>query len=197
MNAKTEQKQRTHEAILESAARLLRERGLRAPSVADVMGGAGLTVGGFYAHFQSKDALFDEVLRRTYRAMWERMLGQVKGETANERALSVLRRYLSRSHRDGAEEGCPLPATVGEVSAAGEPFRGTLAAELDAYADAYASLLPGPNARRTALGLIALMYGGLSLARAVQGTPLSDAILAACRELGAAALSTPEQKPAA
>ena len=65
MNAKVEQKERSHESILQSAARLVRKKGISGAGVAEVMKGAALTVGGFYAHFSSKDELVDETLRRT------------------------------------------------------------------------------------------------------------------------------------
>ena len=68
MSQKAEQKQKSHEAILASAAALLLERGIRASSVMDVMKGAGLTVGGFYGHFESKEHLFTETIRSTARS---------------------------------------------------------------------------------------------------------------------------------
>jgi len=73
VTAKEEQKERSHGSILESAGRLLRERGISGAGVADVMKGAGLTVGGCYAHFASKEELIDEVLRRAATGMRERL----------------------------------------------------------------------------------------------------------------------------
>src|SRR5229473_82665 len=141
MNAKAEQKQRSHSAILESASRLLRQRGIAGASVADVMKAAGLTVGGFYAHFSSKKELIDDALRRT----------------------------------------------------AGE-HREVLGEQIDAVASELATHLPparaGVRRRHLALGLVALMYGGLSLARALRGTGLSDEVLEACRALGRLAART-------
>lgn len=199
MTKKAEQRERTHEEILRSASRLLRERGIAASSVAHVMEGAGLTVGGFYAHFASKEALFDETLRRTARETWTALLGEAKGGTPRERAASVLRRYLSKVHRDSPDKGCPFPAVVGEVPREGEPFRDGLTGEVNTNADALAAFLqpgaqPGAPVRARALGLLALMVGGLSLARAVRG-PLSDEILRACRAFGEEvfhAASTPD-----
>lgn len=190
MSLKAEQKQRSHEAILASAAALLRGRGIRASSVGDVMKGAGLTVGGFYGHFDSKEHLFAETIRAGASTMWDRLVTTAKGETGREKALSVLKRYLSRAHRDRAEEGCLLPTVAPEAAREGEPYRGALEAELEGFVRSFAALLGDGAARREeALGLIAMMYGALSLSRAVAGTGLSDEFLRAARRMGERALA--------
>src|SRR3984957_14033559 len=100
MNAKTEQKERTHQAILASAGRLLREKGISGASVGEVMKGAGLTVGGFYAHFGSKDDLIEEALRRAGRRIREILFARLEEKPEADRAEVVLKRYLSAAHRD-------------------------------------------------------------------------------------------------
>lgn len=187
MNAKLEQKQRTHASILASACRLLRERGIGGARVADVMGGAGLTVGGFYAHFDSKESLVDEAIRQTSAFMRAKLFERIDEKPAAARAEVVLKRYLSPAHRDDPATGCPLPAIVGEVATSTPEHRTVLAEELVAFADELAKHLGAAHEgskRATALALIALMYGGISLARAVRGTDLSDEILRACRAFG-------------
>jgi TetR/AcrR family transcriptional repressor of nem operon len=189
MNAKAEQKERSHGTILESAARLLRERGIAGARVADVMKGAGLTVGGFYAHFASKDALIDEALRRTAAAMRDRLFARLDEKPAADRAEVVLKRYLSAAHRDEFARGCPLPAVVGEVGTTAPEHGAVLAEQIDAMASELEVHLASTGAalstRHLALGLVAMMVGGLSLSRALRGTALSDEILKACRALGA------------
>src|SRR6516162_9206723 len=106
MNAKAEKKERSHETILESAARLLRERGISGARVADVMKGAGLTVGGFYSHFGSKEELIDEALRRTSDALRDRLFARIEVKPPEDRAEVVLKRYLSAAHRDEQTLGC-------------------------------------------------------------------------------------------
>src|SRR5262249_55967391 len=110
---RTERKKLTAEAILASAARLLRERGIAGAKVADVMKGAGLTVGGFYAHFDTKEELIDAVLRRSGKELRAALLHKIDEKPARDRALVILKRYLSRSHRDLEKRGCPFPAVVG------------------------------------------------------------------------------------
>jgi TetR/AcrR family transcriptional regulator, transcriptional repressor for nem operon len=189
MNQKTEQKLKSREAILSSAAALLRERGIRASSVSDVMKGAGLTVGGFYNHFDSKEALFAETIRSSAGLMWRKLFSSARGGTPREHVMSVLGRYLSRTHRDSAEQGCVLPNTVPEASREGEPYLSALEPELAGFVKSLSELLEGPGRREKALGLIALMYGALSLARAVRGTPLSDEFLQAAKKLAERALA--------
>lgn len=181
MNVRTDQKERTRADILASASRLLRERGIGGASVAEVMKGAGLTVGGFYAHFASKDELVDASLRHAMRQMWDQLLPTVGSARGAEAVAAIVRRYLSRTHRDHPAEGCPLPAVVGDAAQASPMIRDALADELGRNAETLGALLHGDRRRHKALALVALMYGGLGLARALAGTPLSDEILEACR----------------
>jgi TetR/AcrR family transcriptional repressor of nem operon len=191
VNAKVEQKNRSHESILESAARLVREKGISGARVADVMKGAALTVGGFYAHFSSKDELVDETLRRTGATLRDRLFARLAEKPEADRAEVILKRYLSAAHRDATTLGCPLPAVVGEVGTTAPQHGAPVAEQVQALIDGLAQHLPpgGIVPRRLlAVGLVALMYGGLSLSRAVKGTDLSDEVLRACRALGTAAV---------
>lgn len=187
MTTKTYQKEKTHTSILESAERLVRAKGIAGARVADVMKGAGLTVGGFYAHFASKESLVDETIRRTAAHTRARLFAGLEDKEEKDRARLVLERYLSSVHRDECEEGCPFPAIVGEVATGAPEHREVLAEQTGAFASELGSLLPSaeaPERRHLALGLFALMYGGLALARALRGTPLSDEVLRACRSIG-------------
>ncbi len=187
MNAKAQQKERTRSAILASAAKLMRERGIVGARVADVMQGAGLTVGGFYAHFGSKEELVDETLRQTAAEMRERLFTRLDDKPEVERAEVVLKRYLSAAHRDDTARGCPLPAVIGEVGTTAPEHATTLAAQVKGMADGLVPHMPqrdGISPRHLALGLVAVMVGGLTVARATRGTDLSDELLRACRALG-------------
>src|SRR5215467_16013665 len=174
-NRKAKQKQESRDAIQVSAAALLRERGIEASSVMDVMKGAGLTVGGFYNHFDSKEELFVEALRNAASGTWGPLLKSAKGDSPRARALGVIRQYLSRKHRDNKETGCLLPSAAPEVAREGEPYRSALEKELSGFVNSLANMLDaGARSREEALALIALMYGALSLSRALAGTRLSD-----------------------
>lgn len=187
MTSKAEQKQNTNESILQSAAKLLRGKGISGARVADVMKGAGLTVGGFYAHFASKEALIEATLRRTSREMRERLFAKLDTKPEADRAEIVLKRYVSAAHRDDLETGCPLPATVGEIATTAPEHAEILGTQIDALARELEAYLPAHDklpTRQLGLAMLALMYGGLSLARAVRGTELSDEIIKAVRACG-------------
>src|SRR5256885_809239 len=159
MNAKVEQKERSHESILESASRLVREKGISGARVADVMKGAALTVGAFYAHFASKDELVDETIRRSGAGLRHNLFAGLDEKPEADRVVVVLKRYLSAAHRDALTLGCPLPAVVGEIATT-EPQHGeTLARHVLAMAAQLMPLLPAGGAiprRALAIGLLAL-----------------------------------------
>ncbi len=181
---KTERKERSHERIVASAGALMRERGISGASVADVMEGAGMTVGGFYAHFPSKRELVVETLRETLRKSRALLLQGATGKKGAEWVSAVARSYLSRSHRDNPQAGCPLPAILGEAAREDAEVREVLAAEIDDTIVEISSHLVEAGAgdpRGEALAALSTMVGGLTLARALAGTPLSDAVLQACR----------------
>ena len=189
MNApitKNARKDQTHEAILRSALALLRKQGIRASSVMDVMKGAGLTVGGFYGHFESKAHLFTEALQSQHGSLWTKLFALATGATAGERMKSVLGRYLSRTHRDHPDEGCILPSAAAEVAREGEPYRAALEKKLQGFITGLEGVLGPSNAahRERAVATLALMVGALTLSRAVAGTPLSDEFLKAAKALG-------------
>lgn len=190
MNANAERRERSHGAIMESATKLLRETGIAGTRVADVMKDAGLTVGGFYAHWRSKTDLVDDALRRTGGHMRDHLFRELENKPADARATVILKRYLSAAHRDAAPSapGCPLPAVAGEIATRAPEHGPVLAEQLGLFADRLATHLPSAS-RRRALGLIALMYGGLALARATRGTAISEELLAAAREAGEAVLA--------
>ena len=190
MSSKAEQRERTHGAILASAARLLRHRGIGGMSVADVMGGAGLTVGGFYAHFASKEALVERSIGTALAQLRAILFRGLAGQPAREIAVRILKRYLSRDHRDAIDDGCALPAMISEVATGREAaMRPVIGRELEAMIASFVEVLPGDpvRARALALGATALMVGGLVLARATEGA-LSDEIITAARAFGAAAI---------
>jgi len=175
----------THERIVASASRLIRRKGLAAASVMRVMRDAGLTVGGFYAHFRSKRAMDAEVLRTTLAgqvADWLR--GPEDGDRAGWLSRAV-KRYLSPAHRDRPEEGCPMPAVLSELSRTDKATREVMVEWLERAVRglaAHAPEAPGVAPRERALATLALCVGGLALSRALRGHPLSDEVLRASRK---------------
>ncbi len=181
-----EKKAQTHGRILSAANRLFRERGSNGAGVDAVMKEVGLTHGGFYAHFASKQVLLAESLAYSIQQVRERLLVGLDDLHGVEWMQHVVRRYLSRTHRDDVEDGCIMPALISELGRADNLPRHTfeqhlrlLLAELETKMPAR----PGLTAQDRALATTALFVGGLSLARAVEDRELSDQILRACRQL--------------
>lgn len=178
------QKQSTRARILAAAARTFRRRGFRGAGVDDVMKAAGLTAGGFYAHFASKDALFAEMIQQAFVEPGQKLAKQFEHLEGEELLRAVVERYLSGEHRRNVEEGCPLPPLLPEVARAGKRTRAAFEKALDARLEAFFAKLPargGLAAREAAIARLATMVGGLALARAVSDERFADEILSACR----------------
>jgi len=173
-----DRKSQTRERILAAAGKALITRGPIEPSVSDIMGAAGLTVGGFYAHFESKDALMLEAfsaLLAQRREMVATIDDQLPGD---ERRALLAAFYLSRKHRDASDHACPLPSTVGEMSRLPDNFREALGEHVELMV---AQLAASPEEADKVLADVALMVGGLALARALGPGDLSDRVLRAAK----------------
>src|SRR5260370_26144076 len=187
MPTKSERKEATHQTTLDSAARLVRTRGIGGARVAEVMEGARLTVGGFYAHFDSKAELIDEALRQTGAKLRDILFARPEEKPTADRVAVILKRYLSSAHRDLQTEGCPLPAVVGEIATTAPEHRDVLRGEVEALAEGIGAHLPAGRplpGRQLALGLVALMYGGAGRARRFRRTRLAHEVLQAVRPSG-------------
>ncbi|MDX5332842.1 MAG: TetR/AcrR family transcriptional regulator [Gammaproteobacteria bacterium] len=173
-----EKKVRTRGRILDAATAALIRRGPREPSVGEVMGAAGLTVGGFYGHFESKEALmleaFGQLLARRRQLL--RQLDDSLG--AEERRVLTAAFYLSRKHRDAGTDACPLLSALAEMGRLPEPFRAVLTEHVELMV---AELAGSPEEADQVLADLALMIGGLSLARALGDGELSDRVLRAAK----------------
>lgn len=174
----SDKKAQTRERILAAATAALIQRGPAEPSVGEVMGAAGLTVGGFYAHFESKDALMLEAFRQLL-GRRRSLLKQLDDSLpAQERRTLAAAYYLSRKHRDSQDDGCPLPSSLGEISRLPDSFRACLAEHIELMV---ADLAGSPEEADKALADLALMVGGLAIARALGEGELSDRVLRAAK----------------
>lgn len=175
MNAREKQKLETKRKILDSAAALFRRHGVAATGIDAIMSGAGLTAGGFYAHFDSKERLLAECLREAFEESWRNLTGGLKGRPSGEKRARMLKRYLSSKHRDLAARGCPLVGIGAELARHGaRPIR-----ETAEYLERFARELGGDRSR--ALGDLSRAVGALLLARLTEGQAISDELLEAAR----------------
>ena len=177
MKVSREQVQQHRERILAAASQLFRERGFDGVSVADVMKAAGLTHGGFYGHFDSKDALIREAL--VYESPGRRR------RTDAESAAEYADAYLSTHHRDNRGTGCPIAGVGSEAVRASADVRAALTKTIRRQIDRFSAASPGTTAasrRRAAIAAYSAMVGAVVLARIVDDEELSEEVLGATRK---------------
>ena len=191
-----QQKAKTRGAILTAAARLFRESGYDGVGVDAIMAEAGLTSGGFYAHFPSKEALFAEAMTTALDPGKTILAAKNSAPSTKDRLTMLIKSYLSRTHRDSVAEGCPLPVLTTDVARKSDATRETYEQQFLKYVNQIERLLPnvGEESRERALAIVAQCVGGLMLSRAVKDVKLSDQILKSCRR---AALAISEVGPPA
>jgi TetR/AcrR family transcriptional repressor of nem operon len=185
MRYDSEHKERTRFRVLKEAAKAIRAEGPHRVGVAGVMAEAGLTHGGFYAHFASKDDLVVAAMSQ----MFDEASAKFDSLTAGKPPAAALRAYidfyLSRRHRDARDTGCPLPSLSADLPRLGVAARRQFAAGIAGLTAAIAGLLSAlgrPDAGMLASSALAEMVGALSLARSVADPRQSDAILKASRD---------------
>ena len=184
MSYPPEHKTRTRARILDAAERLFKERGYDGVGIDAIMAEASLTRGGFYAHFDSKEALLAATVCGTEQL--ERMTSALAGADEDRAGAigNLLAIYLSGWHRDNPGEGCPMAALASAVAKQGGAAGAAFGEQFAASVAELARRMPGESAdeaRSRALATLALMVGGITLSRAVGDEELSDAVLAACR----------------
>jgi TetR/AcrR family transcriptional regulator, transcriptional repressor for nem operon len=185
MRYDSEHKERTRSRVLKEAAKAIRAEGPHRVGVAGVMAEAGLTHGGFYAHFASKDDLVVAAMSQ----MFDEASAKFDSLTAEKPPAAALRAYidfyLSRQHRDARDTGCPLPSLSADLPRLGVAARQQFAAGIAGLTAAIGGLLSAlgrPDGGMLASSALAEMVGALSLARSVADPRQSDAILKASRD---------------
>jgi len=185
MRYSKEHKQETHERIVKRAAVRLREKGAHGIGVADLMKEAGLTHGGFYAHFDSREALVIEAMAHIMDRGTERWRKLGEQAPPEKRLATIVDSYLSAAHRDDPGHGCAIPTLGAELARETPKTRKAFASKLEEMIDMLASLIPdvAPKAaRKQASAALGTMMGALVMARIAGNSEFSDEILAAGRE---------------
>ena len=172
-----------HDRIVEGAARLMRERGVRSTSVADAMNEAGMTHGGFYRHFKTKDDLVVEALRSAFDDFAKplELRQQIESPQAVVNEYKTL--YLSPEHVANPGHGCPMPALGSDLAREAEPVKAEFTTGLRRVVDALAAAGEGTPEQRQAHALreISMLVGAVLLARAC-GDAMASEVLRACRD---------------
>jgi TetR/AcrR family transcriptional repressor of nem operon len=181
MKVSREQAAQNRKRILDTAAKLFRERGFDGIGVADIMKAAGLTHGGFYGHFSSKEELMAHACAHALAKSvdyWDATIERTGGDPLK----AMTKAYLSVQHRDNPGQGCVLAALGPDTYRQGAAVRRTFSAGVRSLVELIANLLPTKSQaakRKQALATFSSMVGAIVLARAVDDASLSDEILSA------------------
>ncbi|TQF40554.1 TetR family transcriptional regulator [Bradyrhizobium sp. UNPF46] len=185
MRYSREHKQETHDRIVRKASVRLREKGAHGIGVADLMKEAGLTHGGFYAHFDSREALVIEAFGYAMDRSMEHWR-KITGEAAPDKRLALIAEaYLSALHRDNPGHGCSIPALGAEIARESPKTRKAFAGKLDEMIELMADYIPNlprKAARKQAIATLATMAGTMLLARIAGSSELSDEVLKAGKD---------------
>ena len=199
MRYSKEHKFQTHERIVKKASVKLREKGAHGIGVADLMKDAGLTHGGFYAHFDSRDALVIEAFTHAMdrsTARWRKLSEQAPVE---KRLSKIVNTYLAPVHRDDLGHGCAVPALAAEIARESAKTRRVFSGRMEQMIDMLAEQfhgMPRKAARKEAVAALATMMGSLVMARVAGNGELSEEILKSGRDAVLGRANPVAKKPA-
>lgn len=180
-----EHKAEVHQKIVKDASRRVRAEGLSGAAVAAVMRDTGLTHGGFYKHFGSKDELVMESLREAFRDIGDKLVRAAEQSRSEAAWKAIVKSYLSLEYCEHVERGCPLPALAPEMARVDQAMRSQVFAELVNYRDRMLPFMPG---RRTAdkerafFVIFSMMIGAVEIARMMPDRAAQEKVLASTRE---------------
>lgn len=173
-----------HDEIISETSKMLRQRGIVGTSLADLMAAAGLTHGGFYKHFESKDALVAEATERIFAEINARFQERVESQGAKAALIAYVTDYLTLGHIKKPELGCPIAAFGPDVSREQGAVRGVFTNGIKTNLSLIIEGLSGPAAERKekAVELLALLSGAVAMARATDDEKLSGEIISSARK---------------
>jgi TetR/AcrR family transcriptional regulator, transcriptional repressor for nem operon len=168
MRYEPEHKTRTRDRIVRNAARKLRAEGLSGPGVQSVMKASGLTVGGFYKHFRSKDELLADAIAQGFSEFSDTVYSSLQKVPREDRWKEVVRWYLSPEHCDHPDTGCPVVTLAPEIARAKLSVRKRMAGLMKGLTDRWAEFMPGVTTRereRNFFVIFSAMAGAVAVAR--------------------------------
>jgi TetR/AcrR family transcriptional regulator, transcriptional repressor for nem operon len=184
MGHSQEHKIKTHQRIVRTAAKRFREKGLDGVAIADLMKELGLTVGGFYKHFDSRDDLVTESFRAAA-GPWDKVLAAAESGGSPITYETLVDSYLTETHRDHPGNGCPVSALACDIARGGKQIRSLLTEQIESEIELLADSLPqdGEATRSKAILTVSALLGAVELARAVTDQRLSHEILESTRKI--------------
>jgi TetR/AcrR family transcriptional repressor of nem operon len=172
----------THKKIVNTASELFRDRSIGGVGVSDLMNRAGLTHGGFYAHFSSKEALAAEAIKAAFDEAWQRRK-QVVGEAEPGRKfLTAIQHYLTTTHRDNSAKGCIAAALASEVAHHPGPIRDAMTVGVKRWIAGVEQMIAEDRLDVDAHTTIATMVGAMVLSRAMADPAVADRFISSVRE---------------
>ena len=185
MRYQPQHKAEIHQKIVKDASRRVRAEGLTGAAVAAVMRDAGLTHGGFYKHFETKDGLLLESLREAFREIVDKLTRIAQQSRSGAPWKAIVRSYLSLDSCDHAERGCPLPALGSDLARVAPEMRGQIFFELANYKSRMTPFMPGrttSDKERAFFVIFSTMTGAIEIARLLPDRAVQEKVLASARE---------------
>ena len=185
MRYQAEHKAEVHQKIVKDASRRVRAEGLNGAAVSAVMRDTGLTHGGFYKHFASKDGLLIESLSEAFRDIGDTLASAAERSHPEAAWKAIVKAYLSLEFCDHAERGCPLTALAPELTRVDKRMRGQIFPQLVSYKDRMVPFMPG---RRTAdkerafFQIFSTMVGAVEIARMLPEPAMREKVLATAKD---------------
>jgi TetR/AcrR family transcriptional repressor of nem operon len=185
MRYQPEHKAEVHRKILKDAARRVRVEGITGAAVSSVMRDAGLTHGGFYKHFGSKDELLTESLSEAFQEVADHLTQAAEKSQPATAWKAIVKAYLSPEHCDHAECGCPLAGLAPELARAGHAMKAPIRGELIKYKNRMLPLMPGrrvADKERAFFAIFSTMIGAVAIARILPDQVARARVLASARD---------------
>ena len=185
MRYEPEHKKQTRDRIVRNAARKLRAEGLSSPGVASVMKASGLTVGGFYKHFRSKEELIADAVALGFSEFYEKAHSSLRNVPREEWWREIVRWYLSPEHCDHPGTGCPVAALAPEIARAKLSLRKKIAGRIEGLTDQWIALMPGATAterEQNFFVIFSAIAGAVTLARLLTEPAARQRVLASVQD---------------
>jgi TetR/AcrR family transcriptional repressor of nem operon len=185
MRYQPEHKVEVHRKILKDASRHLRAEGITGTAVSSVMRDSGLTHGGFYKHFGSKDDLLTEALGEAFREIADRLTQVAERSQPAAAWKAIVKIYLSPGHCDHPECGCPLAALAPELARADHAMKAPIRGELIKYKNRMLRLMPGrrvADKERAFFAIFSTMIGAVAISRILPDQAARARVLASARD---------------
>jgi TetR/AcrR family transcriptional repressor of nem operon len=190
MGSSQEQKEKTYQRLLAIAAKVFRRKGLDGLSVPQLMKAAGLTHGGFYRHFASRDDLVTGALDRAFDDARVDLFEELKPDSKGSLLPGFVDAYLSTLHRDNPGRGCVLASLSADIQHSNKEARGVYTKRFKRYVEEIKELMHDEAGSERAMALLSLLAGSVIISRALSDDTLSKSVLDAAHKLARDAIKT-------